>query len=80
MNDVQSPPPRMPDDDGFPRPVRFAWWVLAGVLVLLPLMGLMLLVVPQPWKALLVFILVVLCVVLLGRLLWLSRTRTYGKR
>jgi protein-S-isoprenylcysteine O-methyltransferase Ste14 len=79
MNDVQSPPPRLPDDDEFPPPIRAAWWVLAGVLVLLPLMGLILLFVPQPWKALLVGCIVVLCVVLLGRLLWLSRMRTYGK-
>ena len=59
-----NPPPR----------VRPAWYLLGGALVLLPAGGLVLLVIPQPWKAGLVFVLIVVCLAGLGRLVWLSRS------
>ncbi len=58
-----------------PQPrVRLVWYLLVGVLVLLPVGGLVLLAVPQPWKAVLLVFLVVVCLAGLGRLVWLSRS------
>ncbi len=54
-------------------PVRIRWQLLAGVLVLFPLAALVLLLIPQPWAALMLFVLLILCLVLLRRLIWLSR-------
>lgn len=59
---------------GPPPSLRLAWLLLALLLVLFPLGGLVLLVVPQPWKAVLLFFLVVLCLVLVGQLVWRSRS------
>jgi hypothetical protein len=54
-------------------PVRIRWQLLIGVLLLFPVVALILLLVPQPWAALFVFVLLILCLVLLRRLVWLSR-------
>lgn len=56
-------------------PVRIRWQILAGVLVLFPVAALILLLIPQPWAALFVFVLLILCLVLLRRLIWLSRQK-----
>ena len=75
MHDMRPHPPGLPGDDEFPPPVRSAWWVLAGVLVLLPLAGLILLVIPAPWKALLLVLLAVLFLALLRQLMQRSHAQ-----
>ncbi len=55
-------------------PVRIRWQLLIGVLVVLfPLAALVLLVMPQPWAALLLFGLLIVCLALLRRLVLRSR-------
>lgn len=75
MHDMRPYPPGLPGDDEFPQPVRSAWWVLAGVLVFLPLAGLILLAIPAPWKVLLLVLLAVLFLALLRRVTQRSRAQ-----
>lgn len=77
MHNMRPPQPHFPDDE-FPQPIRSAWWTLIGALVLFPLAGLVLLTVPQPWKAVIVFALVIFFLVLLRRLI--QRSRIQRKR
>ena len=77
MHDMRPHPPHLADDE-FPQPMRSAWWALIGALVLIPLAGLVLLTVPQPWKAVIVFVLVIVFLVLLRRLI--QRSRIQRKR
>jgi uncharacterized membrane protein YfcA len=56
-------------------PLRMGWILLVGVLILFPLGGLVLLVIPQPLKAVLLVLLAIILVLLLWRLARLSSRR-----
>ena len=58
-----------------PPPTRDIWLLYLALIVSIPLCGLVLLEVPQPWKALLLVLLVILLLALLRRLIRLSRRR-----
>ena len=66
------PPPLPPQDS---PPTRDVWLLYTGLIVSVPVFGLVLLEVPQPGKAVLLFLLVILLLVLLRRLIRLSRVR-----
>lgn len=64
--------PPLPQDS---PPTRDVWLLYIGLIVSMPLAGLILLVMPQPWKAVIVCVLVIYFLVLLRRLMQLSHTR-----
>ena len=68
-------PPLPPQDS---PPTRDVWLLYSGLIVSVPLAGLVLLTAPQPWKAVIVFVLVIVFLVLLRRLI--QRSRTQRKR
>ena len=65
------PPPLPPQDP----PMRGVWLLYLGLIVSVPLAGLILLVMPPPWKAVIVCVLVIFFLVLLRRLMQVSHTR-----
>ena len=64
------PPP--PQD---PPPTRDVWFLLVGLLVCVPLVGLLLLAIPLAWKGVILCVLVVVLLVLLRRMIRRSRHR-----